>query len=352
MFFYMNDLNLLHTNKRNDINKIISENTTIDIIYGSRFNTIKNLFCSAIYNVEWSGVLFYKILNNTKNNITLELIDIQLMNVGTSSYTEYNMDERVSELSMKYLFNDNTIQIGNIHSHHNMDTFFSGTDMDELIDNSYNHLLYLSVIVNNKGNIIAKAVEKQQINIQYKALDVKQFTGIKSNFNETDIKYNLHIYDTKIKFNLDTCSDNLLSIDKYINDIIIEKRKEKEKKQKNIIFNFQEILPINKKQNINTRKTAKTYNITKKNSLFNDLLVATNITNNNTGDILNNIIDAINNNHTDESIAETIADNLISDYAFLTNKEQEIIYEILDETLSVLPSLCELIKQKIKFICQ
>ena len=46
--------------------------------------------------------------------------------------------------------------MGHIHSHNSMDVFFSATDMEELEDNSPNHAFYLSLIVNNAGDRMAK----------------------------------------------------------------------------------------------------------------------------------------------------------------------------------------------------
>ena len=47
-------------------------------------------------------------------------------------------------------------KMGHIHSHHNMSTFFSGTDTDELHENAVNYLYYLSLIVNFSGKYSAK----------------------------------------------------------------------------------------------------------------------------------------------------------------------------------------------------
>lgn len=52
-----------------------------------------------------------------------------------------------------------------IHSHQNMEVFFSVTDMQELEDNSAHHNMYLSVIVNNRMNIIANLAFRGKITI-------------------------------------------------------------------------------------------------------------------------------------------------------------------------------------------
>lgn len=120
------------------------------------YNKIKYL-CNKIPLVEWSGVLFY----STKGNITqpekfqIQLEEIFLMDIGSSAYTEYELNEDLIEYRME---NPESLdwKIGHIHSHNNMRVFFSGTDTEELKDNSKNHNYYLSLIVNNDMDFCAK----------------------------------------------------------------------------------------------------------------------------------------------------------------------------------------------------
>jgi len=118
------------------------------------------LYCSKISQIEWSGVLFYKINKGSASDLSkpfeIELVDIYLMDIGTSGYTEYEADENVVLYMMDKGYEFGEVFIGHIHSHHNMKTYFSGTDMSELRTNCGNHNLYLSVIVNNFYNICAK----------------------------------------------------------------------------------------------------------------------------------------------------------------------------------------------------
>jgi hypothetical protein len=118
-----------------------------------------NYLCREINKVEWSGMLFYSLSGDGEdvNNITCVLKDIYPMHKGSSGYTEYEYNEQIVEVMsnnpelMEY-------RVGHIHSHHSMNTFFSGTDMEELHDNAPNHHYYLSVIVNNYGEVCAKTV--------------------------------------------------------------------------------------------------------------------------------------------------------------------------------------------------
>lgn len=112
--------------------------------------------CKNIWEVEWSGVLFYSNkgdFGTPKFEITLE--HILPMNKGSQAYTEFETDETLVNFLMDNPENL-THQKGLVHSHNSMNVFFSGTDMDEIKENSEFYNYYLSVIVNNKEEITAK----------------------------------------------------------------------------------------------------------------------------------------------------------------------------------------------------
>jgi hypothetical protein len=107
---------------------------------------------------EWSGVLFYKIIEGSIVNpadLVLYAESFYLMNIGTASYTSFDYSEDILNVYDEYpeLEEYNT---GLIHTHHGMDSYFSSTDMEELEDNASLYNFYLSLIVNNKGNYAAK----------------------------------------------------------------------------------------------------------------------------------------------------------------------------------------------------
>lgn len=77
------------------------------------------------------------------------------MDMGDTGYTEFTFTEGITPYLQKNQHLRGAI-LGQIHSHHNMDVFFSPEDTDELHVNAENHNYYLSVIVNNHGDIIAK----------------------------------------------------------------------------------------------------------------------------------------------------------------------------------------------------
>lgn len=83
-----------------------------------------------------------------------------LLDIGTQSYTEY--DPADPDLIKFLMANPEALMLkkGHIHSHNNMGVFFSGTDNEELVDNSGFHNFYLSLIVNNRNEMCAKIAFK------------------------------------------------------------------------------------------------------------------------------------------------------------------------------------------------
>lgn len=96
------------------------------------------------------------------------------MDKGTKTYTEFETGDEIVDFlgkNTQYL----ECKQGMIHSHNNMSTFFSGTDLEEIRDNSANHNYYLSLIVNNKGECCAKIASRGELN-ETKSRDFT-FTG-------------------------------------------------------------------------------------------------------------------------------------------------------------------------------
>lgn len=130
------------------------ENANI-ILTDSLLNQIDHLH-KIVGKVEWSGVLVYRTIKGSiedYKNFTVEALEIIPMDVGTSGYTEYEIeaaDDYVFKNLLERVMLDDELKIGHIHTHHGMECFFSGTDMAELHENAPNHNYYLSLIVNFK----------------------------------------------------------------------------------------------------------------------------------------------------------------------------------------------------------
>lgn len=140
---------------------------------------------------EWCGILFYKLINgdiDKPDELVLKAHSMFPMDIGSEAYTEATLDaESVCdswESVKEHVGNDengNPIydidypawKQGLIHTHHSMETFFSGTDMDELHQTTPMHNYYLSLIVNFNGNWTAKVayIAKHQTKINYKSVN-------------------------------------------------------------------------------------------------------------------------------------------------------------------------------------
>lgn len=114
--------------------------------------------CRTINNVEWSGIIFCKTEGHPVNPDTFSVraIDILPMHKGEPTYTEFEIDDSLIDA-----YDNNPeleeCKMGIIHSHVNMGVFFSGTDTTTLNEYAKLSNFCISVIVNNKGEIIAKA---------------------------------------------------------------------------------------------------------------------------------------------------------------------------------------------------
>lgn len=101
---------------------------------------------------EWSGTIFYSITEEN-NMFIYHIKGLIPLDVGSQTTTEYDVtDPEITH----YMVINNLIDcyMGNLHSHHNMDTFFSATDSKAFEQSNYP--VFLSIIVNNAMDIIAK----------------------------------------------------------------------------------------------------------------------------------------------------------------------------------------------------
>lgn len=123
------------------------------------------LLCREIHNVEWSGILFYKIEGNFEDNsLNIICVDIFQMDEGSSGYTEFNMSPDVMGYMVDHpeLLEEGIYQ-GLIHSHNNMATFFSGTDTSTLQSEGADTNHFVSLIVNNAGEYTAGITRKVKV---------------------------------------------------------------------------------------------------------------------------------------------------------------------------------------------
>ena len=142
---------------------------------------------------EWSGILLYTIEGNFRDvpNLVFTAQELFFMDIGSSTYTEYEGSPEIVDMWDNIADMDN-YRIGHIHSHHNMATFFSGTDLSELDDNAHNHVVYLSLIVNfakiysAKAAIYAKRAKASTVQTAFKDVDDTPLV-INSSLTENDV---------------------------------------------------------------------------------------------------------------------------------------------------------------------
>lgn len=160
-------------------------------------NKIRYL-CNKISQVEWSGTLFYTYSGSFEEG-TLEIrcVDIFPMDIGSQTYTEFDMSPDVVAYMTDHpeLLN---CQMGLIHSHNNMATFFSGTDTATLREEGNDRNHFVSLIVNNAGTYTAaitrKITERKVISSTfiYRTFDDIEKTGTRTvEVEEEAIVYNM-----------------------------------------------------------------------------------------------------------------------------------------------------------------
>jgi proteasome lid subunit RPN8/RPN11 len=118
--------------------------------------------CSKIHDVEWSGTLFY-LPNGTIENgdLSIKVLDIFVQDIGTAAYTEFSTSpDMIGYVAQHLELMEDGIQFGLIHSHNNMQTFFSGTDVATLQEEGNDRNHFVSLIVNNAGKYTARVTRK------------------------------------------------------------------------------------------------------------------------------------------------------------------------------------------------
>lgn len=134
-------------------------------------------------------MLFYSATGSIEDStLALTVVDFFVLDVGDSAYTEYEITPEAST----YMIDNNLLdyKIGLIHSHHQMSTFFSGTDTSTLREKGSNTNIFLSLIVNNSGTYsacITRKIEERVIGKKIKTFS--SFTLNDKTIEEEDIDF-------------------------------------------------------------------------------------------------------------------------------------------------------------------
>lgn len=131
------------------------------LIISKNLSTCINALHGAVKRAEWSGILFYKIVEGSveePEKLVILADYVYPMDVGTSGWTEFNYSGWIDAYDVLPLMEDDVMvyKPGLIHSHHVMEAFFSGTDTNTLHEQAPDYNYFLSLIVNYSCNPVAK----------------------------------------------------------------------------------------------------------------------------------------------------------------------------------------------------
>ena len=134
--------------------------------------------CQHNQDREWSGILFYAPSGLFRDKLQISCVDICPMDIGSSTYTEFDMNPEVVSYMTEHDLLD--CEMGLIHSHDNMGTFFSSTDVATLQEEGSDRNVFVSLIVNNEGKYTAGITRK----VNYKSVKT---CVTHTDFNNTEV---------------------------------------------------------------------------------------------------------------------------------------------------------------------
>lgn len=153
-------------------------------------------------NNEWSGILLYNRLSGEDiTNFVFKAEAVYPLALGSAAYVEGGQER--GELDVMQMYDEvpssMEMRSGFIHTHHSMDTFFSTTDNDELIQNADKYDFYLSLIVNFSGRYTARVAflgESEERKVSFRSVTGKEsfFTLPKDKciyYTDVDIEFEI-----------------------------------------------------------------------------------------------------------------------------------------------------------------
>lgn len=170
--------------KDNGVEKYIvrdSIKSDITMSFSNKVQVAINTACSMSQGKEWSAIIFYVVKDLEKGfkNMHIDVIDMLVMDIGNEVHTSWEYNDDINEYMINNDLLDNDICMGQLHSHVNMNAFFSGEDMSTLKQEAIDREHNLSVVVNNMGAVVAKISRKisrrvnGQIEISYPSFNEK-----------------------------------------------------------------------------------------------------------------------------------------------------------------------------------
>lgn len=141
--------------------KLVKNPSSFDLIIPENVEATIRHLCNSVHDVEWSGTLFYKAEGSLdEGTFKATCLDICVMDIGTTGYTEFKDTADILSYRIEHNLLGEGIYEALIHSHNNMSAFFSGTDDNTLIDEGSDLKHFLSLVVCNAGNYVARITRK------------------------------------------------------------------------------------------------------------------------------------------------------------------------------------------------
>jgi hypothetical protein len=142
-----------------DKNILKKQDNTYKLIITPELEEKIRFLCARFPNNEYSGVLFYDYTGRFEDNsLVLTAKDFCLMDYGSATYTEFDKSAEICNYMIEHDLLE--CQQGLMHSHDQMLTFFSGTDLGTLQEEGSDMNNFLSLIVNNAGQYTAAITRK------------------------------------------------------------------------------------------------------------------------------------------------------------------------------------------------
>lgn len=153
----------------------------ITMSFSNKVQIAINTACSMSQGKEWSAIIFYVVKNLEKGfkNIHIDVIDMLVMDIGSEVHTSWEYNDDINEYMISNDLLDNGICMGQLHSHVNMNAFFSGEDMSTLKQEAIDREHNLSVVINNMGAVVAKISRRifrrftGQVDVSYPSFNEK-----------------------------------------------------------------------------------------------------------------------------------------------------------------------------------
>lgn len=160
--------------------------------------------CAKVSKTEWSGYCFYTMegdVVNDPDNFVITVHYAALMSVDSPGRTSFRASSSVLKV---YDFREDleTCRRGFLHSHHSMNAYFSAEDDDELKKSTADTSFYVSLIVNNAHNFVARICQEAKCNVTIDNLSYRNTENkwITISDNKTVEKTIVRYWDLFIKY--------------------------------------------------------------------------------------------------------------------------------------------------------